>query len=115
MGYRCERCGHEWIPRSEHDGEPLLCPKCKSRRWDTPRKSTTMTSYEAFRDVIVKTLTVAGQLTWTEIRTTAKLPQLFPNNQWVRRLETEVGLHRAKDAHGIIHWSLKTKADAAKK
>jgi predicted Zn-ribbon and HTH transcriptional regulator len=31
-GCRC-RCGHEWLPR---DGtqRPLVCPKCKSPRWD---------------------------------------------------------------------------------
>lgn len=35
-GYRCERCGHEWLPRQE--GEPRVCPKCKSPYWDRPRK-----------------------------------------------------------------------------
>lgn len=69
-----------------------------------------MTSYEDFRGAIQKTL-VGKTLTWTEIRTSAKLPQLFPNNQWVRKLETDIGLERKKDAHGIIHWSLR--ADAA--
>ena len=32
-GYRCERCGHEWIPRKE----PRQCPKCKSAYWDVPK------------------------------------------------------------------------------
>ena len=86
MGFHCERCGHEWIARGEYEGDPRQCPKCKSARWDSPRKTTTMTSYEDFRDVIRQTLE-GRRLTWTEIRTTAKLPQLFPNNQWVRRLE----------------------------
>lgn len=35
-GYRCERCGHEWAPRTE--GEPKVCPHCKSPYWSTPRK-----------------------------------------------------------------------------
>lgn len=35
-GYRCERCGHEWLPRQE--GEPRVCPKCKSPYWNRPRK-----------------------------------------------------------------------------
>ncbi len=35
-GYRCERCGHEWLPRKEE--EPTVCPKCKSPYWNTPRK-----------------------------------------------------------------------------
>ena len=35
-GYRCERCGHEWITRGK--SEPLVCPKCKSAYWNIPRK-----------------------------------------------------------------------------
>jgi len=65
-------------------------------------------NYEDFRDQIGKTLREAdGSLTWTEIRTKAKLPQMFPNNQWVHRLEKDIGLERKKDAHGIIQWQLK--------
>lgn len=37
MGYRCERCGHEWVPRSEGE-EPRVCPKCKSPYWNRPRQ-----------------------------------------------------------------------------
>jgi len=36
-GYRCERCGHEWLPRNK-DEAPRVCPKCKSPYWDRPRK-----------------------------------------------------------------------------
>ena len=64
-------------------------------------------TYEAFRDAIKLTLEQAEvPLTWTEIRTTAKLPQAFPNNQWVRRMEEDISLHRSRDSHGIIHWGL---------
>ena len=35
MGYRCERCGHEWVPRNS--AEPRVCPKCKSPYWDKPK------------------------------------------------------------------------------
>ena len=36
-GFRCERCGHEWIPRNK--GElPSVCPKCKSPYWNRPRR-----------------------------------------------------------------------------
>lgn len=35
-GYKCERCGHTWIPKS--DEEPVTCPKCKSAYWNKPRK-----------------------------------------------------------------------------
>lgn len=106
MGYRCERCNHEWIPR-DSDNEPRVCPKCKSPYWNKPRKATSMMSYEDFRDRIKQTLKEAGTaLTWTEVRTTAQLPQAFPNNQWVRRMEKDIGLERKKDKHGVIHWQL---------
>jgi DNA-directed RNA polymerase subunit RPC12/RpoP len=110
MGYRCERCGHEWVPR-DFDNEPRVCPKCKSAYWDKPRKS--MMPYEDFSAKIVATLKSAGHsLTWTEIRTTAGLPQAFPNNQWVHRMEKEVGLRRQRDQHGVIHWQLSDVADS---
>jgi hypothetical protein len=41
-GYRCERCGHAWLPRKPEPGqperEPRTCPKCKSPYWNVPRK-----------------------------------------------------------------------------
>jgi len=108
MGFRCERCGHEWIPRGETDQEPRVCPSCKSPNWNSPpKKAVSATSYEDFRDRIVEVLqkTPSG-LTWTEIRTEAKLPQAFPNNKWVRRLEMEVRLERTRE-DGVLHWRLK--------
>ncbi len=42
LGFRCERCGHEWLPR-EKDQEPRVCPKCKSPYWNSPRKTDTIT------------------------------------------------------------------------
>jgi DNA-directed RNA polymerase subunit RPC12/RpoP len=108
MGYRCERCGNEWIPRSEV--EPRNCPKCKSTYWNKPRrKQPPPKTYEAFRDAIKAVLEEAGKpLTWTEIRTGAKLPQMFPSNQWVRRMEADPGirLQRPRFPDGIIHWNL---------
>jgi hypothetical protein len=66
-----------------------------------------MMSYEDFRDTIKQTLRSAKKpLTWTDIRTIAKLPQALPNNGWVRRMETDIGLKREKDTHGVIHWQL---------
>lgn len=38
LGYRCERCGHEWVPRDKGQ-DPKVCPKCKSPYWDRPRQS----------------------------------------------------------------------------
>jgi len=37
-GFKCERCGHEWVPNNIHT-EPKVCPKCKSPYWNTPRRS----------------------------------------------------------------------------
>lgn len=67
-----------------------------------------MLDYEDFRSRIEKVLRDAGAngLTWTEVRTQAQLPQKFPNNQWVHRLEQDIGLERTKDDHGIIHWQV---------
>ena len=36
-GLKCERCGHEWIPRDMKE-KPKVCPKCKSPYWDVPRR-----------------------------------------------------------------------------
>jgi hypothetical protein len=106
MGFRCDRCGHEWIPRGADD-EPRVCPSCHSALWNQPEKKPRMT-YEAFRDKIAGVLREAGlPLTWTEVRTRANLPQAFPNNQWVHRMETDIGLVRRRESDGIIHWLLK--------
>lgn len=107
MGFRCDRCGHEWIPRNTSDEEPRVCPSCHSGLWNQPEKKPRM-SYEAFRDKIAATLREAGKpLTWTEVRTKANLPQAFPNNQWVHRMESDVGLVRRRESSGMIHWLLK--------
>jgi len=37
-GYKCERCGHEWIPRTKKEEQPIICPKCKSPYWNKPKK-----------------------------------------------------------------------------
>jgi predicted Zn-ribbon and HTH transcriptional regulator len=37
-GWRCKRCGHDWIPKAA--GVPTTCPKCKSPYWNRPRKKT---------------------------------------------------------------------------
>lgn len=36
-GYQCERCKHEWVPRPTTEGEPTICPDCKSPYWNKPR------------------------------------------------------------------------------
>jgi len=37
LGYRCERCEHEWVPRDKSQS-PKVCPNCKSPYWDRPRQ-----------------------------------------------------------------------------
>lgn len=109
MGFQCDRCSHEWIPRNAGD-EPRVCPKCHSPWWNRPPKEPMM-SYDDFKSKIVGALMPAGKpLTWTEVRTVAGLPQLFPNNQWVHRLEKDIGLVRRRESDGTIHWLLKDSA-----
>ncbi len=63
--------------------------------------------YEEFKEKIRVALTEADEpLTWTELRTATGLPQKFPNNRWVRRLEKDIRLKRDRDKGGIIHWQL---------
>jgi hypothetical protein len=107
MGYKCDRCGHEWIIL-EKVQEPAVCPQCNSPYWNLPPiKKPAPMSYEEFRQII-GTILVAPDilLTWTEIRTRGKLPQKFPNNQWVHRLEQDIGLRRERDKNGIIRWRI---------
>jgi hypothetical protein len=75
-----------------------------------------MMTYDDFRAKIIFTLTRAAKpLTWTEVRTTAGLPQMFPNNQWVHKMEQDSGLKRQRDVHGIIHWQLTNDDDSTTK
>jgi hypothetical protein len=113
MGFRCDRCAHEWIPRGGVDGEPMVCPKCHSPWWNRPPKGTAMT-YDVFKQKIASVLRDADKpLTWTEVRTAARLPQLFPNNQWVDRLEKDIRLIRRRESDGTIHWEISKGAESA--
>lgn len=38
LGVICQRCGHEWVPIVK---DVRMCPKCKSVRFDTPKKKKT--------------------------------------------------------------------------
>ena len=35
-GYRCLRCGKEWVPKMMGT-KPTVCPKCHSPYWNKPR------------------------------------------------------------------------------
>jgi hypothetical protein len=87
--------------------EPRVCPACHSTLWNQPDQKPRL-SYDDFKAKIVKALKEERRpLTWTEVRTTAKLPQAFPNNQWVLRMESDIGLTRRRQKDGIILWELK--------
>ena len=36
-GYKCSRCGKEWVPNKSDNEKPIVCPKCKSPYWDKAR------------------------------------------------------------------------------
>lgn len=105
MGFKCDKCGHEWLPRYEGQVPPK-CPNCRSIYWDIPVRKKPM-DFTEFKQRVKSILDHnESPLTWTEIRTKAQLPQKLPNNQWVLRLEKEIGLVRERDKKGIILWSL---------
>jgi len=39
-GFKCNNCAYEWLPRSLKE-RPLICPRCKSARWDKIKKEIT--------------------------------------------------------------------------
>lgn len=49
-GWECERCDHTWIARDTTEGEPLVCPKCKSPYWNKPRKTEVDQAKEAIQN-----------------------------------------------------------------
>lgn len=61
--------------------------------------------YEDFKKSIKNILErhPAG-LTWTQIRDKLNFPQKYPNNQWVRRLEQDIGLRRVRIGSELF-WS----------
>ncbi len=65
-------------------------------------------SYDGFRQIIKETLeNFPNGLTWGQIREKhPELYQKFPANQWVRRMEKDIGLIRIKKAGKTI-WSIK--------
>ncbi|MEE8167734.1 MAG: hypothetical protein V3T58_02535 [Candidatus Hydrothermarchaeales archaeon] len=59
--------------------------------------------YEKFMERIRGALEETPEgLTWMEIRSTKNLPQKLPNNIWVRRLESDIGLRRKKQGYRTV-------------
>lgn len=70
--------------------------------------SEQVTPYEKFKIQIEAVLKAEPKgLTWTEIKQRLNLPQRVPNNQWVRKMEKDIGLTRTKEARGIV-WRVKS-------
>jgi hypothetical protein len=105
LGYKCDHCGHEWLPVCEGEPEPKFCPECKNPDWNIPPIKEAM-KYSEFCLKVKAVLSSGERKTWTEIRTIAKLPQKWPNNQWVRCMENDIHLVREKDQNGIINWRI---------
>lgn len=42
-GYRCRRCGHQWVPRRIFGEirEPRVCPRCRSPYWNRDKERIT--------------------------------------------------------------------------
>lgn len=55
--WKCERCGHDWLPRT--DEEPKFCPACKSPYWNTPRKDAKELDRDLRRKPPVKEVIIA--------------------------------------------------------
>ena len=60
MGFRCERCGHEWLPQNIDYGPASAQLKCHSPYWNIPGKKGRM-SYEDFKEKIADVLRHAGK------------------------------------------------------
>lgn len=62
--------------------------------------------YDEFSSQIRKFLAeLEGPATWSEIREALNLLQKFPNNRWVKRMETDIGLIRERQ-QGKMMWRL---------
>lgn len=73
MQLTCNRCGHEWMTRS--DKPPSKCSKCKSREYNKPRMYA---------------------LTWTE----APAPTVLRPSSVRRRPQTEAFAQLLRDERG---------------
>lgn len=66
-------------------------------------------SYDVFKSKIIDLLKEHSTgMTWGTIAQVLDLPQIVPNNKWVRRLESETGLRREKDGSDTF-WFLPSK------
>jgi len=72
-------------------------PSPKTRKLPEPKMT-----YDEFKDKIFNLLSYRDGLTWTEIKNELKLPQIVPNNKWVRQMEKDINLLRLRDPKGIV-------------
>jgi len=63
--------------------------------------------YEEFRNRIFEVLYFEDESkSWSYVREEADLPQEVPNNEWVSRMEKEMGLIREKNSEGRVEWKV---------
>lgn len=52
--------------------------------------------------------------TWSELKTSLRLPYMRPCPEWTRRMESEVGLTRRKGRGRELIWSLENRRNSAR-
>ena len=75
-GFRCTRCQHEWVPKT--DRKPTICPKCKSPYWDRDPAAANLEKAKNAR------LIAAAPEMYERLRLTAPLLE-----DWVELLKKE--------------------------
>ena len=92
--HNCHRCGHHWKSRDPH---PYVCPRCRTRRWQSTTPWHHLTQHQK-EQMVVSVLKEAGKpLTTNEIlerlreRRINHLPPACSFARWLReRLEFRV-------------------------
>ena len=65
-------------------------------------------AYEDFKNKVKDVLQSAPEgLAWVDIKSRAGFKQKVPNNKWVRKMETDIGLIREHDKKLGLVWRLK--------
>ena len=101
----------KWEPGSELEakiqgGKIEICFVSEPPKNKKPKPAEPNMPYAEFRDKIKQALEHRDNgMTWTELRDLLGMEQVVPNNKCVRRLESDIGLKRVRDAGGVV-WSI---------
>lgn len=91
--------------RAEAKNNKIILEFISKPQKKTKKESEPKMTYDEFKEKIKDTISEGGSLTWSEIREKTKLPQIVPNNKWVKKLENDIGLLRVRDPKGIV-WKI---------